>query len=79
MDLKEQVLGIVRNLINELDDNLDDAKLQFADSCLSENDWQCKTDKKIACKTCQAQIEILEKIECLIENTVISKPRGAAV
>ena len=79
MDLKEQVLGIIRNQINELDDNLDDAKLQFADSCLSENDWQCKNDRKIACKIVQAQVEILEKMEVLIENALIPRPRGAAV
>ena len=79
MDLKEQVLGIIRNQINELDDNLDVAKVQFADSCLSENDWQCKTDRKIACKTVQAQIEILEKMEMLIENALIPRPRGAVV
>lgn len=77
MNLKEQVLNIVRNQINELDDNLDDAKLQFADSCLSENDWQCKTERKIACKTVQAQIDILEKIESLIEDVAIPKPMGA--
>lgn len=79
MDLKEQVLGIIRNQINELDDNLDDAKLQFADSCLSENDWQCKTDRKITCKMVQAQIEVLERIEMMIEDAVIPRPRGAAV
>jgi len=77
MNLSEQVLGIIRTQISELDDNLDDAKLQFADSCLSENDWQCKTEKKIACKTVQAQIDILEKIEALIENVVIPRPMGA--
>lgn len=74
MDLNEQILGIIRSQISELDDNLDDAKLQFADSCLSENDWQCKTDRKIICKTVQAQIEVLEKIEMLIEDLINPKP-----
>lgn len=79
MDLKEQVLGIIRNQINELDDNLDDVKIQFADSCLAENDWQCKTERKIACKMVEAQVAILEKIEMMIEDAVIPRPMGAAV
>jgi len=79
MDLKEQVLGIIRNQISELDDSLDDVKIQFADSCLAENDWQCKTERKIACKTVEAQIQILEKMEMMIEDAVIPRPMGAAV
>ncbi|MDD3012638.1 MAG: hypothetical protein PHC34_02920 [Candidatus Gastranaerophilales bacterium] len=79
MDLKEQVLGIIRNQISELDDSLDDVKIQFADSCLAENDWQCKTDRKIACKKVEAQIQILEKMEMLIEDAIIPRPMGAAI
>lgn len=79
MDLKEQVLGIIRNQISELDDSLDDVKIQFANSCLAETDWHCKTDRKIACKVVEAQIEILEKIEMLIDDTIIPRPMGAAV
>lgn len=79
MNVKEQVLGILRNQISELDDSLDDVKLQFADSCLSEDDWHCKTDKKIACKMIQAQIEILENLETAIDDAIIPRPMGAAV
>ncbi|HSA07644.1 MAG TPA: hypothetical protein P5556_10760 [Candidatus Gastranaerophilales bacterium] len=79
MDVKEQILGIVRNQINELDDCLDSAKLHFADTCLSEEDWHNRNDKKINCKMYQAQVEILEKIERLIEDNIIPRPMGAVV
>lgn len=79
MELKEQILGIIRNQISELDDSLDDVKIQFADSCLENDDWQCKTDRKITCKMVQAQIQILEKIESLIEDAIIPRPMGAAI
>lgn len=79
MDLKEQVLGIIRNQISELDDKLDDVKLQFANTCLAENDWRHVCDKKAACKMVEAQIQILEKIEAVIEDGVIPRPMGAVV
>ena len=75
METKEQVLGIIRNQINEIDDTLDNVKLQFADSCLDENDWQCRNDKKVQCKMYQAQVEILEKMENIIEEIMPSIPR----
>lgn len=79
MDVKEQILGIVRTQINEIDDQLDAAKLHFADTCLSEEDWHNRNEKKINCKMYQAQVEILEKVEMLIEHNIIPRPMGAAV
>lgn len=79
MDVKEQILGIIRTQMNEIDDLLDAAKLNFAETCLSEEEWHNRNEKKINCKMYQAQVEILEKVERLIEHNIIPRPMGAAV
>lgn len=79
MEIREKVASVIRAQISDINDKLTEAKLQFADSSLNENDWQCKNDRKIDCKMYQAQIEILESMEGLIEDLLIPRPMGAAV
>ena len=77
MDTREQILGIIRNQINEIDDKLDSAKLNFADTCLSEEEWHNRNEKKINCKMYQAQVAILEKLEEIIEDAFPPEPRAS--
>lgn len=66
MQTKEKIESLFQNKIEHLNANLIEAKLTYAESHLDENDWQNKSDRKVDCKTIQAQIEILQSMEFLI-------------
>ena len=79
MEIREKIAGIIRAQISDINEKLVEAKLDFADKSLKNDDWQCKNDRKIECKMYQAQIEILETMEGIIEDLLIPRPMGAAV
>lgn len=79
MEIREKIVGIIRAQVNDINEKLIEAKLEFADCSLSETEWHNKNDRKIDCKMYQAQIEALLSIEGLIEDILIPKPMGAAV
>lgn len=63
MDEQSKILGIIKTQILALDDELQAAKIQFADSSLAENDWQCKNDRRMKCKVIEGQIAVLQTLE----------------
>ncbi len=63
MDEQSKILGIIKTQILALDDELQAAKIQFADSSLAENDWQCKNDRRMKCKVLEGQIAVLQTLE----------------
>ena len=63
MDEQSKLLGLIKNQVIVLDEELQSAKIQFADSSLAENDWQCKNDRRVKCKVLEGQIGILQKLE----------------
>jgi len=63
MDEQSKILGLIKTQILALDDELQAAKIQFADSSLAENDWQCKNDRRMKCKVLEGQIAVLQTLE----------------
>ena len=63
MDEQSKIVGLIKTQINELDEELTQAKLDYAESSLAENDWQCKNDRRVKCKIIESQIFILGKIK----------------
>ena len=61
MDEQSKIVELIKTQIKELEEQLTQAKLEFADSSLAENDWQCKNDRRLKCKVIEAQIFILQK------------------
>lgn len=57
------IIGLIRNQRLMLDAALEEAKLRFADIALADDNWQEKNDRRIICKTIEAQITILNKLE----------------
>lgn len=68
MDEQSKFLGIIKNQILVLEEELKQAKIEYADMELDSNDWQCKTDRKIKCKVLEGQIAILQKMEQGLEG-----------
>jgi hypothetical protein len=56
------VVEMMHTEIATLESDLLAAKIDFANSSLDENDWQCKYERKMTCKMLEAQIAILRKI-----------------
>lgn len=79
MEIREKIVGIIKAQIADINDKLVESKLEFADCNLNESEWHNKNDRKIDCKMYQAQIEILESMEGLIEDLLIPRPMGAIV
>lgn len=63
MDEQSKIVGLIKTQINELEDQLTQAKIDYANSSLAENDWQCKNERKMKCKVLESQIFILHKIK----------------
>lgn len=63
MDEQSKIVELIKTQIKELEEQLTQAKLEFADSSLAENDWQCKNDRRLKCKVIESQIFILQKMK----------------
>jgi len=63
MNEQAKILGIIKDQISTLEEDLKQAKVEYADIELAANDWHCKATRKIKCKELEAQIAILWKIE----------------
>ena len=63
MEEQTKIVGIIKNQIIELNEELNLAKIDYANSSLDENDWQRKANRKEKCKVLEGQVAILNKIE----------------
>ena len=74
------VMGLIKNQIIVLDEELNEAKLRYADVALEEENWSAKYERKQACKILEGQIAILNKLqrdfECML--TPMSKSMAMA-
>lgn len=75
------VMGLIKNQIIVLDEELNEAKLRYADVALEEENWSAKYERKQTCKILEGQISILNKLqkdfECML--TPMSKSMAMAV
>lgn len=63
MDEQTKIVGIVKNQIIELNEELNLAKIDYANSSLDDNEWPTKRNKKEKCKVLEGQVAVLQKIE----------------
>ena len=63
-----KILEGIKNEITNLEEDLKQAKIEYADIELDSNDWHCKTDRKIKCKVIEGKIEVLWKMEKYIQS-----------
>lgn len=68
MTEQSKILGIIKKEIETLEEDLKQAKIEYADIELDTNDWHCKENRKIKCKVLEGKIEILWKIEKYIQE-----------
>lgn len=63
MDEQKKLLEIIKTRTDALESDLVQAKIQYANSDLNANDWQCKMDRKIDCKVLEGQIAVLNNLK----------------
>lgn len=73
------VMGLIKNQIIVLDEELNKAKLRYADVALEEENWSAKYERKQACKILEGQIAILNKLQNDFENMLTPMPKSMAM
>lgn len=73
------VMGLIKNQIIVLDEELNDAKLRYADVALEEENWSAKYERKQACKILEGQIAILNKLQRDFECMLTPMPKSMAM
>lgn len=73
------VMGLIKNQIIVLDEELNEAKLRYADVALEEENWSAKYERKQACKILEGQIAILNKLQRDFECMITPMPKSMAM
>ncbi|UKI41413.1 MAG: hypothetical protein L6V95_15580 [Candidatus Melainabacteria bacterium] len=62
-----------------LDEELNEAKLRYADVALEEENWSAKYERKQTCKILEGQIAILNKLQRDFECMLTPMPKSMAM
>ena len=62
------ILSMMRNRREMLKDDLQEAKIKFADAALDKDNWLGKYEREMACKVLEGQISLLNMMEKEIEE-----------
>lgn len=71
---KCKIFNIIKNRINLLESELNEAKIKFADASLVKDNWSCVKEREVDCKVLEGQIAILSKIQYDFEDMLAQSP-----
>ena len=57
------VIGLIKNQMIVLEEDLREAKLRYADVALEKENWSGKYERELDCKVIEGQMKILSKLE----------------
>ena len=57
------VIGLIKNQMIVLEEDLREAKLRYADVALEKENWSGKYEREMECKVIEGQMRILNKLE----------------
>ena len=57
------IIGLIKNQMIVLEDDLREAKLRYADVALEKENWSGKYERELDCKVIEGQMKILSKLE----------------
>lgn len=57
------VIGLIKNQMIVLEEDLREAKLRYADVALEKENWSGKYEREMDCKVIEGQMRILNKLE----------------
>lgn len=73
------IMGLIKNQKIVLEEELNEAKLRYADVALEDENWSGKYERKMACKVLEGQIAILAKLETDFENMLTPMTKAMAM
>lgn len=62
------IMGLIKNQMIDLQDELKETKVKYADASLQEENWSAKYERRMACKILEGKIAILNKLQRDFEN-----------
>lgn len=62
MSMKERVITMMNSKKTNLESDLQNAKMEFANITLDEGDYKCREDRRTTCKVLEGQIAMLNSI-----------------
>lgn len=68
------IIGLIKNQIIVLEEQLNDAKIKFAEANLVKDNWSCAKEREIDCKILEGQINILSKLQYDLEDMFSPTP-----
>lgn len=68
------IIGLMKNQIIVLEEQLNDAKIKFAEANLVKDNWSCAKEREIDCKILEGQINILSKLQYDLEDMFSPTP-----
>jgi hypothetical protein len=68
MEIREKIMGIISNQINDINEELSVTKIKYADLCLKDEDWHVKVKFEKKCRILEGQISALESMANNIED-----------
>ena len=57
------IIGLIKNQMIVLEEDLKEAKLRYADVALEKENWSGKYERELDCKVIEGQMAILSKLE----------------
>lgn len=74
--MREMVMNMMVQEVDNLNEDLHAAKLSYADINLEEGDYKCRDERKTNCKVIEGQIVMLHKMMRKIKemNTEVKMP-----
>ena len=57
------IIGLIKNQMIVLEEDLREAKLRYADVALEKENWSGKYEREMDCKVIEGQMRILNKLE----------------
>lgn len=70
------VIGLIKNQILVLEEDLREAKLRYADVALEKDNWSGKYERELDCKVFEGQIAILAKLQMDFECMFTPSPHS---
>lgn len=62
MSMKERVITMMDSQMTNLESDLQDAKMEFANITLDEGDYRCRDERRTNCKVIEGQISMLKSM-----------------
>jgi len=73
------VIGLIKNQMIVLEEDLREAKLRYADVALEKENWSGKYEREMDCKVIEGQMRILSKLEKDFECMFTPSPHSISV